>query len=386
MADTTGPDRSLLERLNALKPTTVNLDSSSKSLPASTIESAKPLSRPDALSERLKSLRNQSDGKVHVTSSAGLNSEDSHALISASPKQTPQPQSGPRSSGNGIGTPQISTSEENTDDVDPSGNQTLEELLAELDSDLPWLEEVVAEEEEHRRVTALLEELGKGSTGPDGPRTKQTDDEDRSDDDSEGELMAREADSVLGRAVDEAEWEKANEPPSQPTPEPAPHSHDVKPSNQDNSTTKQAIANEDKPFSLPSVPSDPQDQHTLLDPSQDDDDFAASITSRIAALKVDTSPALNLPSVPTEVNELGLPEAPTFAPGDRPTPGLIKRSGYTDEDQKTWCIVCLEDGAIRCLDCDADVYCARCWKEMHVGPSAGYDERGHRWEKFVKAR
>ncbi|KAJ2992984.1 hypothetical protein NUW58_g1984 [Xylaria curta] len=58
----------------------------------------------------------------------------------------------------------------------------------------------------------------------------------------------------------------------------------------------------------------------------------------------------------------------------------------SDEDQRTWCVVCLEDGTVHCLGCDAgdDVYCARCWKEMHVGPRAGYDERGHSWETLAR--
>lgn len=118
--------------------------------------------------------------------------------------------------------------------------------------------------------------------------------------------------------------------------------------------------------------------------SQSDVDFAASIASRMAALKLSGPRAL--PSAPTvAVDSLGLPQAPTFVPADRPVPGLVKRTGLTDDDQKTWCVVCLEDGAVRCLDCEAgdNIYCARCWKAMHVGPQAGYDERGHSWETFV---
>ncbi|KAI1378631.1 hypothetical protein F4677DRAFT_373567 [Hypoxylon crocopeplum] len=389
MADATGPDRTLLERLNALKPSTVKLDPSSKATPASTIEPAKPLSREDALTERLKSLRNKSDDKVHTASSAEGNRKDDHVATSPSPSQTSQPHLGPGSPTTGVSAPQLTSTEETNYDVDPfldTDNQTLEELLAELESDQPWLDEVAAEEEEHRRVTALLEELGKASTDQDPDETNQ----DGSDDDSEGEKMTREADDVLAHAVDEAEWETANETPSQPDPIPSLPSHDIKPSTEGDAANKSVEAqrsNEGDPFELPTVPSDLQDQPDGPETSQEDADFAAFITSRMAALKVKTPPGPTLPSVPSsDVDELGLPAVPTFAPADRPAPGLIKRAGYTDEDQKTWCVVCLEDGAIKCLDCDGDIYCARCWKEVHVGPSAWFDERGHRWEKFVRRR
>ncbi|KAI1392733.1 uncharacterized protein F4822DRAFT_392007 [Hypoxylon trugodes] len=405
MADAPGPDsdRTLLDRLNALKPTTVNLDPSSKSVVGSTIEPAKPLSREDALSERLKSLRNQSGDKVFATSGSGANNEGGDTITSSSPNQTPQPQSGPQSS---VIDPEVSDAaptEESNDDADPllfTDDQTLEELLADLESDQPWLDEVVAEEEEHRRVISLLDELGKSSKtdeDPDkDPDTKDSShndgDEDKSDDDSDGEQMTREADDILAQAMDEVDLEKANEPPpSQSEPGPTSPSHDVKPPTQgdqiDNPKPAQEIGETD-PFNLPAVPSDLQDQPGVPDSSQDDKDdadFAASITSRMAALRVNVSTTRTLPSAPTSaVDDFGLPAAPTFAPADRPAPGLIKRYGFTDEDQKTWCVVCLEDGTIRCLDCDDDVYCARCWREMHVGPSAGYDERGHRWEKFVR--
>jgi hypothetical protein len=134
----------------------------------------------------------------------------------------------------------------------------------------------------------------------------------------------------------------------------------------------------DKPtLTLPTVPSQ------LVDPAPkqgDNDDFESDISARMASLR-------GLGSL----DALGLPSAPTFRPQDHnPSASapvgkdLLRSSKYTDEDQKTWCVVCLEDATIRCVGCDDDVYCARCWKEMHVGPSAGYDERGHRWVKFER--
>ncbi|OTA92524.1 hypothetical protein M434DRAFT_396396 [Hypoxylon sp. CO27-5] len=410
MADAGGSDRSLLDRLNALKPSTVNLDPSSpKSLAASTIEPAKPLSKEDALSERLKSLRNQSDNRVHATSGPESTRRDGDTITS-SPTQISQPPSGPKSPNTDISAPQV-ISEETNDDADPllfTDDQTLEELLADLESDQPWLDQVAAEEEEHRRVTALLRDLGDTSRISEDPEsdpkskeaTHDTGDEHSSDDDSEGEQMTREADDILAQAVDEAELEKPSRSPPQNGSRPTSPSPKLKSTAQNdpaNEPTPAAKSNEMDLLDLPTVPSDLQDQPnpseaTKGDDDDDDDDdddadFAASITSRMAALRVNATTGPTLPSVPTsDVDSFGLPAVPTFAPGDRPAPGLIKRHGFTDEDQKTWCVVCLEDGAIRCLDCDGDVYCARCWKEMHVGPSAGYDERGHRWEKFVRGR
>ncbi|KAF3057058.1 hypothetical protein GL218_06367 [Daldinia childiae] len=387
MTDLPGSDRTLLERLNALKPSTVNLSPSSKSVAASTIESAKPLSKEDALTERLKSLRNQNDSNIHITSSS-----------SNPPQQQPPPN--PESSGTGVDAAPTSSIEDANEDEDPlfyTDDQTLEELLADLESDQQWLEEVLAEDE-HRRVTALLEELGDAAkTSQDPEKDSETkksrnenEGEDSSDDDSEGERMTREADDIIAQTADEVEYDQANKPPSQPGSSPTSPSHTAKPGVKGgkaaNESTQAPGSDESDPFNLPTVPSDLQDQHQPDHPqaSQDDADFAASITSRMAALNVDTPVGPDLPSVPADIDSLGLPSAPTFAPSDRPAPGLIKQYGFTDEDQKTWCVVCLEDGAIRCLDCDGDVYCARCWKEMHVGPSAGYDERGHRWEKYVR--
>lgn len=377
---------------------------------ASTIESAKPPSREDALTERLKNLRSQADSKAQLSSGAKPNRGNDGPGLPSIPNQISQPQLGPQIPGLSIGSTKVSPTEAISDDADPfldTDDQTLEELLADLESDQQWLDEVAAEEEQqqHLKVTALLKELGDASAteqelGKSRTKTASDDedndggdegssgDNDEDDDDSENEQITRETDDTLAQVLDQVEWEKSNEPPSHPETKSATPRNDTKPTAEDNNESAAAQrSNEDDPLNLPAVPSDLQDQPNAPDFQDDDADFAASITSRMAALKVDTASGPNLPSVPTsDLDELGLPAVPTFAPSDRPAPGLIKRVGYTDEDQKTWCIVCLEDGAIKCLDCDGDIYCARCWKEMHVGPTAGYDERGHRWEKFVRPR
>ncbi|KAI0392345.1 hypothetical protein F5Y17DRAFT_436707 [Xylariaceae sp. FL0594] len=399
MADNSpASDRSLLERLNALKPTSVNLSdpSSSKTKTVSsidTIERAKPPSREDNLTARLKSLRNQVS-----ESSISTPSKDASKLPNHGPTNvTAQPQNVARGVDaeprvvSGPAVPQTTVAEEDVDPLLFTDDQTLEELLQDLRSDDTWLDEVAAQEEEHQRVTALLDELGKTPPDTDGGNDDGGSSSD-DDDDSDGEPMAKETETVLTKALDEVEWERKNKnkPPS-PTPRSASAAggedvpmHDAADDSQ--SGTSKAPHGEGDALQLPGVPSKLPDATSLSSSSsssdQSDSDFTASIASRMAALKLSGKRAL--PSVPSvEVDELGLPLAPTFAPVATPRRGM----GGGDADQKTttWCVVCLEDGAVRCLGCDPgdDVYCARCWKEMHVGPRAGYEERGHAWETFV---
>ncbi|KAJ3557908.1 hypothetical protein NPX13_g9832 [Xylaria arbuscula] len=340
----------------------------------STIERAKSPSREDALTARLKSLRSQASRSTDTTTSPRHRQPVSETIQPGSAGGLP--------TGSKSDIQQATTTDQVTDDGDLllyTDDQTLEDLLADLRSDDAWLDEVAAKEEEHQRVTALLTELGKSPEMPNHQKTSVTDGGITSDDDSDGDVMIKEVDSVLAKAKDEVEWENANKAPSPSSP--------LMPVDAKEATPGDDISSSNEsPFNLPVVPSDLQDQPDLPTSSpetQSDTDFAASIASRMAALKLSGSHALPAPPTAT-VDSLGLPQAPTFAPSDHPVPGLAKRTGLTDDDQKTWCVVCLADGTIRCLGCEVDdnVYCARCWKEMHVGPQAGYDERGHSWETF----
>ncbi len=218
--------------------------------------------------------------------------------------------------------------------------------------------------------------------------------------------MTREVDRILARAHDEVELEKAAGKPGadgRSEPPDADPVEDTIPRDAAGDKKRTPLTGRDA-FSLPGVPSrlvdPPQPREdeggsvpfalpavpsTLVDPASEGADaeqdraaldFENDITVRMAALK-GLGSGVNTDS-------FGMPSAPTFQPEDQPVRGTIKKPGYTDEDQKTWCIVCLEDATIRCIGCDDDVYCARCWREMHRGPSAGYDERGHEWVKFER--
>lgn len=48
------------------------------------------------------------------------------------------------------------------------------------------------------------------------------------------------------------------------------------------------------------------------------------------------------------------------------------------EDELPWCELCNEDAQLRCLDCDRDLYCRRCWKETHQDA----DLKRHRIESY----
>lgn len=370
---------------------------------SSTIERAKPPSKEDALTARLKSLRSQTSESV-VSATSPPEAHDAHqgnghagTTRSRSTGETHSTQSSQRDKSSAI--------IQGNDDIDPllyTDDETLEELLEELRSDETWLDDVAAEEEEHQRLTTILTELSVSSgikvdqvhtrasqdtqEAGEGSNDARSDEHDSSDGEEEVERVIREVELESSR--------KESSLPSSPTAQPAhpsPSTYESAKPNTQNETNQELEDTQkppnDDPFNFPTVPSELQDQPDLLGSSAEtpsDVDFAASIASRMAAMKLSGPRAL--PSVPDDsVDSLGLPLAPTFSPADRPVPGLVRRNGLTDEDQKTWCVVCLDDGAVYCLGCEADddVYCARCWKEMHVGPRAGYEERGHSWETFV---
>ncbi|MCJ1377544.1 hypothetical protein MMC17_000639 [Xylographa soralifera] len=108
-------------------------------------------------------------------------------------------------------------------------------------------------------------------------------------------------------------------------------------------------------------------------------------------------PALDMPSAPTSlplipyqptennsVATFDLPSAPTIAPQRKMATQSVdaKMPQYSDQDIETWCVICNDDATVRCLGCDGDLYCAKCWKEGHMGKEVGYDERTHRWVKY----
>jgi len=360
-----------------------------------------PLSREDALAARLRSLRRQpsdtrsrdeggshGDGRAQPPNRATRDGGSG----TATPPAVATPTLGGRSSEDKA----ISQPSSASPDVSRTPNQTrasyrfLDSEAADEDAVDELLEalgdeafDLAAEEDaepppefdprdEAQKVAGLLESFQKSSRNHAAKEGNNPAEDD--DDDSDGEQMTRAVETLLSQIGDEI---NALPPPGAA----APSTNELgnrRESGVDSDTkpAKEEIDDgNDSPFTLPTVPSQ------LVDPVPDTnpaDDFEADISARMASLR-------GLGSL----DALGLPSAPTFRPGEHgPSStsgkGLLRSSKYTDEDQKTWCVVCLEDATIRCVGCDNDVYCARCWKEMHVGPSAGYDERGHQWVKFER--
>lgn len=387
-------DKSLLERLHALKPSVVTLDTSTNALNVSAtgIQPAEPLSREDALSKRLQTLRNRRGEEAEPRNPPPPYTEKAWVSPSQKPAQPPL----------------TSSATPPADDLLPDEeDRALDEIIDSLDvEDDQWYLSESEDEEDSKRVEDLLAKLkhDPGAQPPEPPGREAKDPaEEHDDDDSEGEGMSREVGDVISQAMDELKLDAPTEP-TDDGPDGRPEADNGGSAVEDNGALKDGP--DDGDVALPAVPRDRHDNKDgapislpvtpesgdetgltlpavptrLVDPaappptaSTGDDPFESSIASRLAALKG---------TRPIQTDAFGLPSAPTFQPEDRPLPGVAKKPGFTDDDQKTWCIVCLEDGTVRCLGCDGDVYCARCWREMHVGPSAGYDERGHKWEKF----
>lgn len=373
-------------------------------MPAIGIQPAEPLSREDALSKRLKTLRNQRDGGSRSTSEdpPPPYTETTEGTTPSRAQTQPTSAPSPRAKNIQVG--------DGGDHVDEDEDRTLDEIFDSLVLDDDHWSVSDDGADDAKRVEELLGRLKRGheTHAPSPGRTPNDPELNDGDDDSEGEEMSRQVENVLSRTMDELKLEGPNE-----SSQPETGTITVNTSDADNSPTQTNTADRqataDTELALPAVPHTPtRDEHPLPDlpttPRDKDEDgngsaltlptvpsilqdpvpaskagdpFEASIEARLAALK---GPGHN----PVRTDAFGLPSAPTFQPEDRPVAGVVRRrlGGYTDDDQKTWCIVCLEDATVRCMGCDGDVYCARCWREMHVGPQAGYDERGHRWEKF----
>ncbi|MCJ1332115.1 hypothetical protein MMC10_008807 [Thelotrema lepadinum] len=104
----------------------------------------------------------------------------------------------------------------------------------------------------------------------------------------------------------------------------------------------------------------------------------------------DTLPLVPSSSPPRESTDdlepLQLPSAPTTAPSRTSTKPKSNLPTYTDAQIENWCVICNDDATIRCIGCDGDLYCAKCWREGHVGPDVGLEQKHHRWVNFVQPR
>lgn len=97
------------------------------------------------------------------------------------------------------------------------------------------------------------------------------------------------------------------------------------------------------------------------------------------------------PSLPSAPNSLpsfpslpqNLPSAPKSQLSSPPPKKSPQTSGYSDAEIDSWCVICLADAVVRCRGCAGEFYCWTCWREGHTGLNAGREERAHMWEKVT---
>ncbi|KAL5314768.1 hypothetical protein ACEPPN_017415 [Leptodophora sp. 'Broadleaf-Isolate-01'] len=364
MSDPPSYDQHLLDRLNALRKSSVEFDPSKPKPISPTV------STPETdLSARLKSLRNDTISSSPSPSPAPKSqyvkpTTDPDSIFPSAQGEDPDPLRDPF----------------NTDD------KTLDELLADLGPEDQW----TLNPDDPKDIQKLLDEA-KGALPRDGEANAESKDLDH-EDESEGkarrtdgqyltrdldmsafalddgeteergkgkgrmdlEQESREAQDIVARMLDEVNLERANEPREE-----------------ERSTlperSKDSEEDESGGLSLPSAPSALPE---TVETSKKSLDFESDIAARMAALSG------------LSTNSLGLPSAPTFKPIDKSVKGVMKK--FTDEEVDSWCIICQDDATVKCMGCDGDLYCASCWKEGHMGPDVGYEEKTHKWVKYRK--
>lgn len=125
-----------------------------------------------------------------------------------------------------------------------------------------------------------------------------------------------------------------------------------------------ASAGPSESFNMPSAPDKDIEPPPSYSETTADDDLAARFAS------------LGLPSVPKTIK----------SPASKSTAPVTKQpqKGFTDDEIDSWCVICNEDATLRCIGCDDDLYCTRCWLDGHKGPDAGYEERKHKAVQYNK--
>lgn len=340
-------DDNLLARLNALKPSSVNLKSSSKP-PSIDVEVVKSDSVEDRLADRLKGLRSASAADRQSSGSG---------------KQTAASFTAQLGDEVAIEGKTITDWQQTNED-----EEDLDSLLAQLGPDDQW--KLDADDPKH--IQGLLEEAKAALPAESKPAETDTEqphevrvigDAEISNSDkpkSENQQDEEEADEYVKRIL--AELEVENKYSMQDD-----HGNDTAPAEQTPLPQH---------FDLPSTPSNlAQPSESSQPPSYEDSELEA----RFSKL------GLNLPSTPGS-----LPSSRATAPG-KAGAGSLKKAGaksnlpiYTDEDIDSWCCICNGDGEVRCLGCDGDIYCHDCWQEGH-GDGPG-QERGHRAVQYNRRR
>lgn len=336
----------LLARLNALRPSYVNLDSTPEA-PVN-VEIIRQQTVEDQLADRLKALRS-SENVGGLCNLATFN--HASGLTAKSKSDVVEEQDSIRG----------------WQQQHPHGNdeRSLEELLAEIGCNGQW----ILDTDEKKDIDSLLKEANNALPDEKGEGREFARDEERQridkkeSEENEGEdTQAMREDDMDRTAAEEyvkkvlAELE-VEEKYSMVQGEPKVESADA--------GEQRSIVGADFPTTTPDLESSAARLQSL--PHQDTE--------------------LELPS---SEHSLNLPSVPDSPPTSKPkVTAKVKRSPikpnlptYTNEEIDTWCCICNEDGEVRCLDCDYDIYCQDCWNEGH-GNGPG-QERGHRALQFVR--
>ncbi|RMZ66659.1 zinc finger FYVE domain containing [Pyrenophora seminiperda CCB06] len=363
----TDSDDDLLARLNALKKSSVSLNSTHNV----SIGATNPPKPTDDLAARFARLGSASpSASPQLSRTASTNNAGAPIVAPGAPSYL-------EGIANGIGGSNVEFNEED--------EKSLEELLGELNDAVGDPKEWHVSRSEQQDVGQLLKDMrkilpevvnsraqdvqqrdpaskekltdwesievnvGSGEVG----RTQEGTEDDHLDNDEEGRKKSEdeEADDLIARVMAELEISKKYDPDDES------ESGDKK--QEDTMHTSLTL-----PSAPKSLPEDDFDRTQALE-----DDF----TARLAAL-----------SAP-HTDSLGLPSAPSFAPRRKP-PFSTNLQNKVDEEIDTWCIICQDDATLKCLGCDDDLYCQNCWMEGHRGEAAGLEERGHKAVLYSKKK
>ncbi|PGH18502.1 hypothetical protein AJ80_04472 [Polytolypa hystricis UAMH7299] len=325
-------DIALLERLNALKPSTVQLEHRTVSLELSDAEDDEDTSLVTDLTARFTRLGASATGghaglRPDSLSPAVQSREAIEGLLGSFPE---------RSSHSGF----------NNDD-DDDVERVVGDAKRFLNSSSRANNTLAVDASDHNpqwrqpsQSSHLLPQLSEEQF-QDGPSDEE---------------LEEDADECLERILEElaAEEKMKKEPDPQPPPATSPpHTSDVNLKNEALSDKSgNGESNTDIYGSQPRSPP----------PSQTDETTHPSISNDM----------------------LALPSVPDFAPTEKSDASTGRHRWEGEDRMPSWCCICSDDADVRCLDCvDELLYCYRCWREAHL-EEGDIEEKRHVCVRFRK--